>query len=171
MTSLFLLLWLGLAMVLVGVITEARAQSPAPPPIDGPLHSVVYVEVMPTSRADGVAALRSYRDATRSADGNLRCELVSRIGQPHIPGYPLYVLLGRAVNAWAGDAQRALVTISAISSGLAVAAAFVLGAIVGYSFGALIGMREAKAVETLTAPLRMFRRGEPLALMPNVFLR
>ncbi|MEX1128467.1 MAG: signal peptide peptidase SppA [Vicinamibacterales bacterium] len=34
-----------------------------------------------------------------------------------------------------------------------------------------LGLREAKAVETLTAPLRIFRRGEPLALMPNVFVR
>jgi protease IV len=41
----------------------------------------------------------------------------------------------------------------------------------GGLLGALIGMKEAKAVETITAPLRMFRRGEPLALMPNVFLR
>lgn len=37
--------------------------------------------------------------------------------------------------------------------------------------GALLGMQEAKAVQTLTAPLRIFRRGEPLALMPNVFVR
>jgi len=34
-----------------------------------------------------------------------------------------------------------------------------------------LGLREAKAVETLTAPLRIFRRGEPLAIMPNVFVR
>ena len=46
-----------------------------------------------------------------------------------------------------------------------------LGAQTGGALGALIGMREAKAVQTLTAPLRIFRRGEPLALMPNVFLR
>ena len=37
--------------------------------------------------------------------------------------------------------------------------------------GALFGMRQAKAVEALTTPLRLFRRGEPLALMPNVFVR
>ena len=36
---------------------------------------------------------------------------------------------------------------------------------------ALLGLREAKAVETLTAPLRLFRRGEPLTIMPNVFVR
>jgi protease IV len=46
-----------------------------------------------------------------------------------------------------------------------------LGTQAGGVLGALIGMREAKAIQTLTAPLRIFRRGEPLALMPNVFVR
>ena len=31
--------------------------------------------------------------------------------------------------------------------------------------------RAPRAVNTLTAPLRVFRRGEPLAIMPNVFVR
>jgi protease-4 len=35
----------------------------------------------------------------------------------------------------------------------------------------VLGVREGKAVEALTAPLRVFRRGEPLAIMPNVFVR
>src|SRR5262249_51938782 len=39
----------------------------------------------------------------------------------------LYVLLGRIVNAALGDPQRALVAISAVSSGLAVAALCLLG--------------------------------------------
>ncbi len=37
--------------------------------------------------------------------------------------------------------------------------------------GVLLGWRDARAVQTLTAPLRLFRRGEPLAIMPNVFVR
>ena len=37
--------------------------------------------------------------------------------------------------------------------------------------GALIGLRERRALQTLAAPFRLFRRGEPLALMPNVFVR
>jgi protease-4 len=37
--------------------------------------------------------------------------------------------------------------------------------------GALLGFRDRRALETLTAPLRVFRRGEPLAIMPNVFVR
>lgn len=47
------------------------------------IYSVTYVEVMPTSRGDGIALLKRYREATRKEDGNLRCEVVSRIGQPH----------------------------------------------------------------------------------------
>jgi protease IV len=35
----------------------------------------------------------------------------------------------------------------------------------------LLGVRNARAAETLTAPLRVFRRGEPLALMPNVWVK
>ena len=35
----------------------------------------------------------------------------------------------------------------------------------------LMGVREAKAVQALSAPLQIFRRGEPLAIMPNVFTR
>ena len=35
----------------------------------------------------------------------------------------------------------------------------------------LLGMGDAKAVQTLTAPLHLFRRGEPLTIMPNVFVR
>ena len=36
---------------------------------------------------------------------------------------------------------------------------------------ALLGLQDARTMERLTAPLRVFRRGEPLAIMPNVFVR
>lgn len=36
---------------------------------------------------------------------------------------------------------------------------------------AWLGLNDPRALQTLTAPLRLFRRGEPLALMPNVFVR
>ncbi len=39
------------------------------------------------------------------------------------------------------------------------------------TLGALLGFRNPRAFQTLTAPLQVFRRGEPLAIMPNVFLR
>jgi quinol monooxygenase YgiN len=38
---------------------------------------------MPTAAASGAAVLRAYRDAVRAEDGNLRCEIVERIGQPN----------------------------------------------------------------------------------------
>jgi protease IV len=36
---------------------------------------------------------------------------------------------------------------------------------------AILGLGNPRAFQTLTAPLHLFRRGEPLAIMPNVFLR
>ena len=33
----------------------------------------------------------------------------------------------------------------------------------------LLGIRDPRPLQSLTAPLRVFRRGEPLAIMPNVF--
>ncbi len=39
------------------------------------------------------------------------------------------------------------------------------------ALGALLGVGDTRVVNTLTAPLRVFRRGEPLAIMPNVFVR
>jgi protease-4 len=41
----------------------------------------------------------------------------------------------------------------------------------GALLGALLGLRNPQALQALTAPLQVFRRGEPLALMPNVFVR
>jgi protease-4 len=39
------------------------------------------------------------------------------------------------------------------------------------TLGALLGLGDRRALQSLTAPLHLFRRGEPLALMPNVFVR
>jgi quinol monooxygenase YgiN len=83
MNTLLWALILGLAMVALGAIKDAPAQAPPPTVTEGPIYSVTYVEVLATSRADGIALLRRYREATRQEDGNLRCEVVSRIGQPH----------------------------------------------------------------------------------------
>jgi len=35
----------------------------------------------------------------------------------------------------------------------------------------LFGLSDRRAVQAITAPLRLFRRGEPLTIMPNVFVR
>jgi protease-4 len=39
------------------------------------------------------------------------------------------------------------------------------------TLGSLLGFSNPKVLQALTAPLQVFRRGEPLALMPNVFVR
>jgi protease IV len=39
------------------------------------------------------------------------------------------------------------------------------------TMASLLGFGNPKVVQALSAPLRVFRRGEPLALMPNVFVR
>ena len=44
-------------------------------------------------------------------------------------------------------------------------------AVRGMARAPLLRTPEAQALSMLTAPLRLFRRGEPLALMPYVFLR
>jgi len=83
MSTFVCALAVGLAMVVIGSIRDAPAQSPAPTPSEGPIHVVTYVEVLPASRTEGTALLRRYREAARQEDGNLRCELLSRVGQPH----------------------------------------------------------------------------------------
>jgi quinol monooxygenase YgiN len=81
-------LLLGMAVVAIGAIQDARAQMSAPAPgvaptPEGNIYSVTYVEVRPTAKADAVILLRRYRDAAQKEGGNLRCEVVQRIDQPH----------------------------------------------------------------------------------------
>jgi quinol monooxygenase YgiN len=85
-------LLLGMVVVALGVIQDARAQTPAPTPAptpaavpapEGNIYSVTYVEVMPTAKADAVMLLRRYREAAQKEGGNLRCEVAQRIDQPH----------------------------------------------------------------------------------------
>jgi quinol monooxygenase YgiN len=85
-------LLLGMVVVAIGVIQDARAQTPAPTPAptpaavpapEGNIYSVTYVEVLPTAKADAVMLLRRYREAAQKEGGNLRCEVVQRIDQSH----------------------------------------------------------------------------------------
>jgi quinol monooxygenase YgiN len=82
-------LLLGLIVVAIGAIGDVRAQTPAPAPaltpapIVGNVYTVTYVEAMPTSKADAANILRRYREAAQKEGGNLRCEVVQRIDQPH----------------------------------------------------------------------------------------
>src|SRR5262245_7718030 len=79
---LLLAVLLGFSMTAVSA-GVAGAQTPAPSPVAGPIYVVTYVEVMPTAAATAAAVLRAYRDAARREDGNLRCEILERIGQPN----------------------------------------------------------------------------------------
>ena len=84
METLLRALVLGLVLM---AIAEAQAQTPAPAPtpapIEGNVYTVIYVEVMPTSKSDATVVLRRYREAARKEGGNLRCEVAQRIDQPH----------------------------------------------------------------------------------------
>ena len=42
---------------------------------------------------------------------------------------------------------------------------------VAAAVGAMLGFKDPRGFQMLTAPLQIFRRGEPLALMPNVFVK
>src|SRR5438445_3087629 len=89
METLLRVLFPGLVVMAIGAIGDARAQAPAPAqpptpaPIVGNIYSVTYIEVMPTSKADAATLLRRYREAAQKEGGNLRCEVIQRIDQPH----------------------------------------------------------------------------------------
>src|SRR5438093_1415774 len=55
---------------------EVFAQGPAP------LYVVTYVEVKPPAKSEAAALLKSYRDATRREEGNLRSEAVQHAARP-----------------------------------------------------------------------------------------
>src|SRR3954471_18778166 len=66
---------------------SAVAQTPAtpPPPVPAdvsPLYVVTYVELKPTAAKEGTAILKSWREAQRKAEGNLRAEVVHHTTRP-----------------------------------------------------------------------------------------
>ncbi len=69
--------------------------------------------------------------------------------QPHPPGYILYVLLGRIVNAWLADPTAAYVVLAVIFSGLTTFAVYLLARIV-------YGRATALASATLLAVSPLF---------------
>ncbi|HEU0169276.1 MAG TPA: DUF2723 domain-containing protein, partial [Chloroflexota bacterium] len=60
-----------------------------------------------------------------------------RLNQPQPPGYPLYVLLGRAVNLFAHDPQLALTLLSALAGAGTILAFYALAADLGVPWAAL----------------------------------
>lgn len=51
-------------------------------PVDTAVHSVSYVEVMPSSRAIAVAALKQYRNLSSKDGGFVRVEIFEQVGVP-----------------------------------------------------------------------------------------
>jgi len=97
----------GLATLVMGAPIDASAEAPGRPPIEGHIHTATYVEVMPTATAASVAELRRYRETARRENGNLRCEVVSRIGQAH----QLVILeVWQDEKAWEAHARSANTT-------------------------------------------------------------
>jgi len=65
---------------------NVSAQAPAaPPPVPAdvsPLYVVTYIDSRPSARAEAASLLKSYRDASRSASGNLRSVVVRSVTRP-----------------------------------------------------------------------------------------
>lgn len=51
-------------------------------PVDTAVHAVTYVEVMPSSKAVAVAALKQYRDTSRRDEGLVRLDVFEQVGVP-----------------------------------------------------------------------------------------
>jgi quinol monooxygenase YgiN len=69
---------LGIVMLPAGLGVQLRAQAS----VDTAVHSVSYVEVMPSARAAAVAAFARYRDTSRLEAGFGRVDLLEQIGRP-----------------------------------------------------------------------------------------
>jgi quinol monooxygenase YgiN len=73
----------GLVVMVSGAVPGTEAQAPPAPSGDHPIHIATYIEVLPSAATTARAELRCYRDATRREPDNRRCEVLTRIGQPH----------------------------------------------------------------------------------------
>ena len=70
---------LSVAVVAVGLTQVAQAEGAN----DAAIYVVIYVDVMPPSKDDGIALLRQYREASRQDAGNMRVEVLQQHGRPH----------------------------------------------------------------------------------------
>src|SRR5881396_2435705 len=77
---------------------EVFAQGPAP------LYVVTYVEVKPPAKSEAAALLKSYRDATRREEGNLRSEAVQHAARP---GQSVLLAAWKDQKAYAAHAAAA----------------------------------------------------------------
>ncbi len=70
-------------VVAFGLCLPAAAQQNAVPVIDGPTYLFNYVEVLPSTAAQAVAALKQYRDASRKEPGAIQIDLYQEKAQTH----------------------------------------------------------------------------------------
>ena len=75
---------LPLLPVLLTTLVASSLELQAPIEITGEktFYAVSYVEVVPSSHAVTIAALKRYREGTRTEDGHVRFELFEQIGRP-----------------------------------------------------------------------------------------
>ena len=71
----------NILLVLVFSVFNATAQNRGPTTTDPAFYAVSYVEVMPSSKAAAVAALKQYRDASRKDEGYVSVEVHEQIGR------------------------------------------------------------------------------------------
>ena len=70
-------------VVAFGLSFPAAAQQNAVPVIDGPTYLFDYVEVLPSTAAQAVNALKEYRDAARKEPGAIRIDVYQEKAQTH----------------------------------------------------------------------------------------
>lgn len=75
-----------LAALLSSYTVSSTAQAPAAPPAVpaevSPLYVVTYVESRPNAKDETASLLKSYRDASRAAPGNMRSVVVRSVARP-----------------------------------------------------------------------------------------
>jgi len=72
-----------LCFCVANAIAQAPAAAPPAVPADvTPLYVVTYVEARPAARDEAAALLKSYRDASRAASGNMRSVVVRSVVRP-----------------------------------------------------------------------------------------
>ena len=105
--------------------------------------------------ASGPARRRRSADSSTSSAGSTERSRSRKTARKIAPG------LGSGAGGFSGEEI-------AVRGGGASRGA---GRTAARALDALLGARNARAVDAVSAPLRLFRRGEPLTLMPNVFVR
>jgi autoinducer 2-degrading protein len=71
----------NILLIVTFSVFNVTAQNRGPATTDPAFYAVSYVEVMPSSKAAAVAALKQYRDASRKDEGYLSVELLEQMGR------------------------------------------------------------------------------------------